>query len=70
MPRNEFENRDEPIEELVDSSDDIPLDMYQEARKDLLRDLERKQLREGYSATRAEQIRSLETSIAQAAGEG
>ena len=68
MSRNEFENRDEPIEELVDSSDDFPLDVYQQARKDLLKDLEAKQLRQGYSATRAEQIRSLEQSILEAGG--
>jgi len=68
VSRNEFENRDEPIEELVDSSDDFPLDVYQQARKDLLKDLEAKQLRQGYSATRAEQIRSLEQSILEAGG--
>jgi hypothetical protein len=67
-PRNEFENRDEPIEELVDDSDDFPLDIYQEARKDLLRDLEQMQLREGHSATRVEQSRSLKQSISDAGG--
>jgi hypothetical protein len=73
MPRNVFENHDVPLEigeETAEDQlfDDFPVDAYQEARKDLLRDLERQQLEQGHSVTRAEQIETLKKAISEAGG--